>query len=200
MALFGYCRVSRVDSAQTLDLQRDALIGAGVEPGHIYQDRGSLKCSDRPGLDSCLRALHAGDTLVIWKLDRLGTSLKHLVTTMKEFAERGIGFHVLTGAPINTSTKDGELIFAIFAGLAEFDRDLIVERAKTVYVRGHRDRGRKRKLTGSMVLLAQSVMRDRLTNTTQLAKKLGVTPTTLYKHIAPDGTLRAEGKKAVSQC
>jgi len=120
--LIGYARVSKSDGSQVLDLQRDALLEAGVASGQIYQDEASGKRDDRPGLAACLKALREGDILVVWKLDRLGRDLRHLVNTAQDLAERGIGFKVLAGqgAEIETTTASGKLIFGIFAALAEF--------------------------------------------------------------------------------
>ncbi|KZL11699.1 DNA-invertase hin [Pseudovibrio sp. Ad26] len=128
--LIGYARVSKSDGSQLLDLQRDALVGAGVEVERIYEDKASGRRDDRPGLTSCLKALQPGNTLVVWKLDRLGRDLKHLVSTVDELRERGVGFKVLggAGAEIDTTTANGRLIFGIFASLAEFERELIAER------------------------------------------------------------------------
>ncbi len=126
----GYARISKSDGSQTLDLQLDALAAAGLTPGNIYQDEASGKRDDRPGLEACLKALRTGDILYIWKLDRLGRDLKHLVTTVRDLSERGVGLTVLTGqgANIDTTTSSGKLIFGIFAALAEFEGDLIRER------------------------------------------------------------------------
>ena len=89
--LIGYARVSKADGSQSLDLQRDALQAAGVEAGHVYHDCASGVRDDRPGLDSCLRALRTGDVLVVWKLDRLGRTLAHLVNTVQDLSTRGVG-------------------------------------------------------------------------------------------------------------
>jgi DNA invertase Pin-like site-specific DNA recombinase len=128
--LMGYARVSKADGTQTSDLQHDALIAAGVDAAQIYENCASGKREDRPGLDSCLRALRDGDTLVVWKLDRLGRDLAHLVATVRDLEARGVGFRVLAGqgAEIDTRTAGGRLIFGFFAALAEFERDLIRER------------------------------------------------------------------------
>jgi DNA invertase Pin-like site-specific DNA recombinase len=130
--LIGYMRVSKVDGSQLLDLQRDALLAAGVEPGHLYQDLASGKPGDRPGLAACLKALRPGDVLVAWKLDRLGRDLRHLVNLVHELTTRGVGLRVLTGqgAAVDTTTPAGKLVFGLFAALAEFERELIVERTK----------------------------------------------------------------------
>ena len=128
--LIGYMRVSKADGSQVLDLQRDALIAAGVERFHLYEDQASGKKDDRPGLEACLKALREGNTLIVWKLDRLGRNLHHLVNTTYDLMERGICFRVLTGqgANIDTTTASGRLVFGIFAALAEFERELIRER------------------------------------------------------------------------
>ena len=95
--LIGYMRVSKADGSQATDLQRDALVAAGVDPAHLYEDQASGKREDRPGLASCLKALRPGDTLVVWKLDRLGRDLRHLINTVLDLTGRGIGLKVLTG-------------------------------------------------------------------------------------------------------
>jgi DNA invertase Pin-like site-specific DNA recombinase len=93
----GYMRVSKADGSQVLDLQRDALLAAGVKPSRLYQDQASGKKDDRPGLEACLKSLREADTLIVWKLDRLGRNLRHLVNTIHDLMERKIGFRVLTG-------------------------------------------------------------------------------------------------------
>ena len=126
--LIGYARVSKTDGSQVLDLQRDALLAAGVASEQIYQDEASGKREDRPGLSACLKALRAGDILVVWKLDRLGRDLRHLVNTAQDLTERGIGFKVLAGqgAEIDTTTASGKLVFGIFAALADYAESVIM--------------------------------------------------------------------------
>lgn len=121
--VFGYMRVSKPDGSQTTDLQRDA----GIDAQSIYEDKASLKKDDRPHLAACFKALRPDDTLVVWKLDRLGRDLRHLVNIVHDLTERGIGLKVLTGqgAAIDTTTASGKLVFGIFAALAEFERELI---------------------------------------------------------------------------
>ena len=128
--LIGYARVSKADGSQSLDLQRDALQAAGVDAVHVYHDFASGVRDDRPGLDSCVRALRTGDVLVVWKLDRLGRNLANLVNTVQDLSARGVGLRVLTGqgAQIDTTAAAGRLVFGIFAALAEFERELIRER------------------------------------------------------------------------
>lgn len=196
--LVGYCRVSKSDGSQVLDLQRDALLAAEVEPESIYEDLASGRKDDRPGLCACMKALRKGDTLIVWKLDRLGRSLKHLVDTIEDLHKRGIGFRVLTGAPIDTTSAQGKLIFAIFAGLAEFERELIVERTKagltSARARG-RVGGRPRKMTKEAILMAMGAMSNPEAKPLDVCKKLGITPTTLYFYINGDGSPKAEGTK-----
>ncbi len=117
--LIGYARVSKADGSQSLDLQHDALRAAGVERDNIYDDLASGGRDDRPGLTACLKSLRDGDVLVVWKLDRLGRSLAHLVNTVKELSDRKIGLRVLTGkgAQIDTTTASGRMVFGIFATL-----------------------------------------------------------------------------------
>jgi len=121
--LMGYMRVSKSDGSQVTHLQRDALVAASVSPGRIYEDRTSGKRDDRPGLTACLKGLRRGDTLLVWKLDRLGRNLHHFVNTVHELTMRGIGFKVLTGhgATIDTTTPSGKLIFGFFAALASLN-------------------------------------------------------------------------------
>lgn len=194
----GYMRVSKDDGTQVFDLQHDALIAAGVEPGKIWQDKASGKKDDRPGLAACLKSLNAGDVLVIWRLDRLGRNLKHLVETVEELGKRGIDFQVITGAPIDTTTPVGKFIFTIFAGLAAFERDTIVERTcaglAAARARG-RVGGRKPVLTPSKLRQAEQGMKSRDTNVTELCEELGVSRTTLYAHVTPKGELTERGKK-----
>lgn len=200
----GYMRVSKVDGSQTLDLQRDALLAAGVEAIHIYEDRASGRTEERPGLEAVRKALRKEDTLVVWKLDRLGRNLRDLVNTVYELTQSGVGFKVLTGhgAAIDTTTSSGKLVFGIFAALAEFERELISERTKAGLVSA-RARGRKGgapfKMTASKLRLAMAAMGQAGTNVGDLCKELGITRQTLYRHVAPDGTLREDGQKLLKE-
>ncbi len=119
--LIGYMRVSKADGSQVLDLQRDALLAAGVDAQHLYEDHVSGKRDDRPGLEACLKAVREGDTLVAWKLDRLGCDLRHLVDLVGDLTKRGVGLRVLAGegAAIDTTTTNGRLMFGFFAALAD---------------------------------------------------------------------------------
>ena len=111
--LIGYARIFKADGSQSLDLQRDALAVAGVQHDRIYEDQASGVRDERPGRDACLHALREGDVLVVWKLDRLGRTLSHLVNTAHDLSDRGIGLRVLTGqgAEIDTTTSAGRMIF-----------------------------------------------------------------------------------------
>lgn len=202
--LVGYMRVSKADGSQATDLQRDALIEAGVNPEQLYEDHASGKRDDRPGLDACLRALRNGDTLVVWKLDRLGRNLTHLVETVNKLNARGVGFKVLTGqgASIDTTTANGRLMFAFFAALAEFERELIVERTQaglaSARARG-RHGGRPFKMTPAKLRLAQAAMGKPETKVGELCAELGVTRQTLYRHVTPDGQIRPDGEKLLGR-
>ncbi|AKF28745.1 transposon DNA-invertase [[Brevibacterium] flavum] len=203
MALIGYMRVSKSDGSQTTDLQRDALIAAGVDPGHLYEDRASGKQEDRPHLDACLKALRPGDTLLVWKLDRLGRNLRHLVNIVHDLTAREVGLKVLTGqgAAIDTTSAQGKLVFGIFAALAEFERELISERTKagleSARARGRKG-GRPFKMTPAKVRLAMAAMGQPETSVAALCKELGITRQTLYRHVSPTGELREDGRKLLS--
>jgi DNA invertase Pin-like site-specific DNA recombinase len=202
--LIGYMRVSKADGSQGLDLQRDALLAAGVKPSQLYEDQASGKKDDRPGLEACLKSLRDGDTLIVWKLDRLGRNLRHLVNTIHDLMEHKIGFRVLSGqgTTIDTSTAGGRLIFGIFAALAEFERELIRERTiaglSSARARG-RNGGRPYTMTPAKLRLAQAAMAKRDSTVGDLCKELGVTRQTLYRFVDPKGELRADGTKLLQR-
>lgn len=125
--LVGYMRVSSADDRQSVDLQRDALVAAGVDDRHLHKDKASGARDDRPGLKACLDYLTAGDTLVVWKLDRLGRSLPHLLTIVTELKARRVAFRSLT-EQMDTATPQGELLFSIFGALAQYERAITRER------------------------------------------------------------------------
>ena len=129
--LVGYMRISKADGSQLVDLQKDALLAAGVDKNRLYSDAQSGSRHDnRPGLANCLKALQSGNTLVVWKLDRLGRNLKDLINIVEDLNQRSVGLKVLTGqgAQIDTTSPHGRLVFGMFAALAEFERELIIER------------------------------------------------------------------------
>ncbi len=134
-------RVSTDGDRQVLDLQRDALLAAGVDERHLFEDRASGSRDDRAGLRKALAFIRAGDFLVVWKLDRLGRSLPHLLTTVTGLKERDIAFRSLT-EQIDTTTPQGELLFHIFGALAQFERALIQERVQAGLAAARR-RGRR---------------------------------------------------------
>jgi DNA invertase Pin-like site-specific DNA recombinase len=198
--LIGYARVSKSDGSQSLDLQIDALREYGIRIDNIYSDLASGKLDDRPELIACLKALREGDTLVVWKLDRLGRNLKHLITTIIDLQDRNIGFKVLTGqgANIDTTTANGRLIFNIFAALAEFERELISERTKAglkaARARGRKG-GRKYKMTSAKLNIAKAAMEKKETKISELCKELNITRQTLYRFVSPTGELRPDAIK-----
>ena len=139
--LVGYMRVSSADDRQSVDLQRDALVAAGVDERQLFVDRASGARDDRPGLKACLAYLRPGDSLVVWKLDRLGRSLPHLLAIMAELKARGIAFRSLT-EQMDTTTPQGELLFSLFGALAQYERALARERVLAGLAAARR-RGRK---------------------------------------------------------
>ena len=196
----GYARVSKADGSQTVDLQLDALIAAGVEKDQIYTDQASGKKDDRPGLDACLKSLRKGDTLLVWKLDRLGRNLTHLVNLVDELYKRQVALKVLTGqgANIDTTTSTGKLVFGIFAALAEYERALISERTRAglVAARGRGRRGgRRHTMTPGKVQLAMAAMGNEETVVNDLCRELEITRQTLYRYVSPKGQLRENGRK-----
>ena len=203
--LIGYARVSKTDGSQSLDLQRDALRAEGVDAGHVYHDFASGVRDDRPGLDNCVRALRTDDVLVVWKLDRLGRNLAHLVNTAQDLAARGVGLRVLAGqgAQIDTTTAGGRLVFGIFAALAEFERELIRERTRAALTAARPrgcdcEGGRTFALSKAQVRLAQAAMAHRDTSVSALCRELGINPVTLYRYVGPQGQLRAHGAKVLA--
>lgn len=202
--LIGYMRVSKADGSQTITLQQDALIAAGVAAAHLYEDMASGRKDDRPGLAACLKALREGDTLVVWKLDRLGRNLRHLINTVHDLTARSVGLKVLTGhgAAIDTTTAAGKLVFGIFAALAEFERELISERTVAGLVSA-RARGRKGgrpfKMTAAKLRLAMAAMGQPETKVSDLCEELDITRQTLYRHVSPKGELRRDGAKLLER-
>ena len=149
-----------------------------------------------------MKALRDGDTLIVWKLDRLGRNLHHLVNTVHDLTARGVGLKVLTGqgAAIDTTTPAGKLVFGIFAALAEFERELISERTvaglASARARGRRG-GRPYKMTPAKLRLAAASMGQPDTKISELCAELGITRQTLYRHVAPTGELRPDGLKLI---
>lgn len=189
----GYARVSTDD--QNLHLQRDALEKAGCRV--IYEDKASGKNTERPELEACLKALRSGDTLVVWRLDRLGRSLGDLVKLVTTLEEQKIGFESLQ-EKIETTSASGKLVFHVFAALAEFERNLISERTraglKAARARG-RLGGRKPKLKQKDIREIKALLKDPNIPVSDIAKRFGVSRTTIYNRVGvvkPD----REGTKA----
>lgn len=175
--LIGYARVSTEE--QSTDLQIDALKKAGCE--QIYQEQISGKLRHRPELEICLKTLRAGDTLVVWRLDRLGRSLKDLIEIISDLERRGVGFKSLTES-IDTTSAGGKLIFHIFGALSEFERNLISDRTKAglaaARARGRKG-GRKPKMSAADVKAAKAMLSDPMMTKTEVAKHFKVSRTTL---------------------
>ena len=186
--LIGYARISTPE--QSINLQEDALKAAGCE--QIICDVGSGKHALREGLDQLNATLRPGDTLVVWRLDRLGRSLKHLIELVAELEGKGIGFKSLTES-IDTTSPGGKLVFHIFAALAEFERNIIVERTKAgldaARARG-RTGGRPKKLSEQQRELAIELYRQQKYTGDEISQMVGCSRTTLYAIVA-------EAKKGV---
>jgi DNA invertase Pin-like site-specific DNA recombinase len=184
MMLIGYARVSTKD--QNIDTQRDALGSAGCEK--IFTDTASGSIKDRDGLDRATESLRHGDILVVWKLDRLGRSLSHLVQLMSDLEDQGIGFRSLRES-IDTTSGVGKLVFHLFASLAEFERDLIRERTQaglaSARARG-RMGGRPKALSPKQLAQARAMHADKDITIKEICATLGVGKTTLYRHLARD--------------
>ena len=184
--LIGYARVSTAD--QNLNLQKDALNAAGCE--RLFTDTASGVKSERPGLTQALKECRKDDTLVVWKLDRLGRSLPHLVETVRDLIARGVGFRSLQ-ENLDTTTSGGKLIFHIFASLAEFERDLIRERTNAglsaARARG-RNGGRPKGVNEKKRKAALALSRDTSRSVKEICDILGVSRNTYYKYIRIEDT------------
>jgi DNA invertase Pin-like site-specific DNA recombinase len=180
----GYARISNHD--QTVALQQDALAAADCE--QVFSDTASGAPAARPGLEQALAFARAGDTLVVWRLDRLGRSLAHLIATVRQLEERGVGFRSLT-EQIDTTTPGGRLIFHVFGALAEFERALIVERTQAGLAAA-RARGRKggRPRAAAMqdpkrLMRARELYAARDMTVGEICRLLGVSRSTFYSYV-----------------
>jgi DNA invertase Pin-like site-specific DNA recombinase len=195
--LIGYMRVSTGE--QNLDLQRDALDRAGCE--RIYDDVCSGRATERPGLAKALDTARDGDALVVWKLDRIGRSLTHVVGLVSDLQKRGVGLKVLTG-DMDTTTATGRLVFGIFATLAEFERDLIHDRPlaglAAARARG-RAGGRPRVMTKQKLKAAMAMMADRDNAARDVAAQLGVSLSTLYAYVDAKGQPREQATELLGK-
>jgi DNA invertase Pin-like site-specific DNA recombinase len=180
--LIGYARVSTDE--QNLDSQRDALKSEGCEKIFADQISGTKAC--RPGLEEALSHLRTGEALVVWRLDRLGRSLRHLIDTVTTLQEQGVEFKSLTEA-IDTTTSGGKLVFHIFGALAEFEREIIRERTQAglsaARARG-RNGGRRKKLTAKQLEMARSLYESKTHTVDEICKTLAIGRTTFYRHVS----------------
>jgi DNA invertase Pin-like site-specific DNA recombinase len=190
----GYARVSTQD--QKPELQLDALKAAGCEK--IFEEKASGAKRYRPELMAALDYLRKGDTLIVWKLDRLARSIKQLIETVEMLEQRGIGLRSLTEC-IDTTTSGGRLVFHIFAALAEFERNIIRDRTtaglEAARARG-RVGGRPRALSETDLAAARALLADPAITTKQIAERLGVSLSTLYKHIPAARAVVTRGEPA----
>ncbi|HDS3856726.1 TPA: recombinase family protein [Legionella pneumophila] len=180
----GYARVSTGD--QNLDLQVDALIQAGCSKNNLYKDKVSGAKKDRPGLNQCLEQLESGDVLVVWRLDRLGRSMTHLVSLIENLKQRGVGFKSICDGSIDTTTASGELVFNIFSSMAQFERRLIQERTQAG-LSAARARGRKGgrpKVDASKIQTAKMMHQDKTLTIEDICKVLKISKPTFYRYLA----------------
>jgi DNA invertase Pin-like site-specific DNA recombinase len=187
--LIGYARVST--NEQELNLQIDALLGHGVKKEHLYCDKISGAREDRPGLTACLDAILPGDTLLVWRLDRLGRSMRHLVNLIEDLKERGIGFRSISDGMIDTTSASGELVLNIFSALAQFERRLIQERTKAGLAAA-RSRGRKGgrpsiSRNHAKVVLANKLYSDKSISLDDICDTLKISKSTLYRYVTMCG-------------
>lgn len=187
----GYIRVSKRE--QNPELQRRELEAAGCEK--FYEERISSREASRPQLEAALEYCREGDRLVVWRLDRLGRSLKELIGLVGKLNERGVEFRSLRES-LDTSTPGGKLVFHVFGSIAEFERDVIRERTmaglEAARARG-RNGGRPRAMDERKLALASRLMKDRETPVSEVCEIVGVSKATLYRHLKPDGTRRESG-------
>lgn len=183
--IVGYARVSKLE--QNLDLQKDALEKAGVKKSLLFIDKVSGMKEERPGLARCFESLQHGDVLVVWRLDRLGRSLPHLVSIIKELKERGVGFRSIGDGNIDTTTASGELVFNIFSSLAQFERSLLQERTlaglKSARARG-RLGGRPKLLKDSpKIKMAKRLHEDKSLSIAEICETMKISKSTLYWYL-----------------
>jgi DNA invertase Pin-like site-specific DNA recombinase len=186
--LVGYMRVSTDGDRQVLDLQRDALLSAGIDERHLFEDRTSGSRGERVGLAKALAFIRPGDCLVVWKLDRLGRSLPHLLTTVTDLKKRGIAFRSLT-EQIDTTTPQGEFLFHVLGALAQFERSLIQERVQAGLAAARRRgrRGGRPPAMGADKLEAVITALDAGASKAAVCRSFGVARSTLIDTLARAG-------------
>lgn len=184
--LVGYARVSTHD--QELQLQLDALEKEGCNKEAIFVDKISGAKADRPGLGKCLAELKPGDTLLVWRLDRLGRSMPHLVALIEDLRVKGIGFRSICDEAIDTTAASGELIFNIFSSLAQFEHRLIQERTRAgleaARSRGRQGGRKKIENTDPRVLMAKKMHKDHGMSIDDICKTLKISRASFYRYIA----------------
>jgi len=186
--LVGYMRVSSDSDRQSTDLQRDALLAVGVDARHLFEDRASGAKDDRPGLAKTLAFVQPGDVLVVWKLDRLGRSLSHLLTIVNTLRERQVAFRSLTEG-MDTSTASGELLFHVFGALAQYERALLKERVVAGLAaarRRGRIGGRPPAIVGEKLDTIIAALNDGMSKAA-VCRNFGVKRTTLIETLARIG-------------
>jgi len=184
--LIGYARVST--NEQELCLQTDALLAHGVKREHLFCDKLSGARDDRPGLAACNDELRSGDTLVVWRLDRLGRSMRHLVNMIEDLKQRQVGFRSISDGMIDTTSASGELVLNMFSALAHFERRLIQERTKAglAAARARGRHGGRRPLSSEdpRVVLANKLFCDRSISIVDICTTLGISRATLYRYVS----------------
>lgn len=181
---YGYARVSTEE--QNLNLQIDALIASGCNKNNIFKDKVSGTKTERPGLSQCLEKLSSGDVLVVWRLDRLGRSMVHLISIIETLREKNVGFKSICDGAIDTTTASGELVFNIFSSMAQFEKRLIQERTRAG-LNAARARGRKGgrpKVDSSKILTAQRMHQDKSLSIEEICRVLKISKPTLYRYLA----------------
>ena len=183
--IIGYARVST--NEQNLNLQVDALKKEGCIKRHIYVDKASGAKADRPGLDACLAALEPGAVLLVWRLDRLGRSMSHLVKLIEQRLENKIGFKSICDGTIDTATASGEVVFNIFSALAQFERRLIQERTKAGLdaARARGKKGGRKAITANdpRVVTAKEMHKNKTINIQKICSTLNISRATFYRYL-----------------
>ena len=184
--IIGYARVSTEE--QNLNLQIDALISAGCSRKNIYSDKVSGSKENRPGLNLCMEALQSGDTLMVWRLDRLGRSMSHLVKLVEDLRKKDISFKSICDGVIDTTSASGELVFNIFSSLAQFEKRLIQERTRAGLkaARARGKNGGRQPITSDdpKVLTAKKMHKDHSLSIDNICKTLKISRATFYRYLA----------------
>lgn len=198
--IIGYARVST--NEQDLNLQLDALKEAGCSKELIFIDKASGAKTERPGLDKCLEELQSGDTLLVWRLDRLGRSMAHLVNLVQSLFERKIGFKSLCDGVIDTTTASGELVFNIFSAMAQFERRLIQERTRaglaSARARGRMGGRPALRADDPKVITARKMYENKSLSIDDICKTLKVSRSTFFRYVNGNGLPKTSGNQLLS--